>query len=522
MLNETKGQNILEFNYDAIGNIIKSTRTNGNETTQVGLTYDTENRLKSITKELLPLSNYTYNAVGNISSIQLGNGNYTNIEFNAAQQVTAFKNYTNSGQVLNEFVYTYDPNGNQISVITEKGTNSVEYDKLNQIIKENLSDGTIINYEYDKVGNRTKKQVTKNGNTSVSSYTYNQADQLIAFNSLTYQYDDNGNLINDGLREYVYDQENQLVEVKDLQGSSIAKYSYDHAGKRIKKITPTETINYFYDGDKVIYETDQNQNKKNEYIWDNNGRPVSLIKDGKTYYYHLNRHGDVTALTDSTGSNVAQYEYDSWGNIINKSGSLSDINPYRYAGYRFDPETNFYYLMSRYYNPELGRFISMDSFLGYDDEPLSLNLYSYTHNNPLNFTDQAGFARTHDGFGSGSGGYGGGGPVYSTPRVGGNSSAKVKKVPSKSSVIKAAKLPNQGKIRYIPPSNWSPSTPLPKKRGGYVDKFGNLWVKGPSRTKGQSFEWDVQLSKTGKAQLGHLSRDGSHLNVSLDGRITHK
>lgn len=98
----------------------------------------------------------------------------------------------------------------------------------------------------------------------------------------------------------------------------------------------------------------------------------------------------------------------------------------------------------------------------------------------------------------------------------------VKSIPSIKSVIKGAQLPNSGKIRYVPPSNWSPSQPLPKTNGGYIDKFGNVWIKGPSRTKGQSFEWDVQLSRTGKNQLGHLSRDGSHLNVSLDGKITHK
>lgn len=59
-------------------------------------------------------------------------------------------------------------------------------------------------------------------------------------------------------------------------------------------------------------------------------------------------------------------------------------------------------------------------------------------------------------------------------------------------------------------------------KGGYVDKWGNVWKSGSSKTKGQSFEWDVQLSKKGKAQLGEYSRYGKHLNVSLDGRITHK
>ena len=90
------------------------------------------------------------------------------------------------------------------------------------------------------------------------------------------------------------------------------------------------------------------------------------------------------------------------------------------------------------------------------------------------------------------------------------------------SILKNAELPVTGKIRYIPPETWSPSQPLPRINGGYIDKFGNIWTKGPTRTAGEAFEWDVQLSKTGKNKMGWLSRDGSHLNVSLKGRITHK
>uniref|UniRef100_UPI001EDC3333 polymorphic toxin type 17 domain-containing protein n=2 Tax=Buttiauxella TaxID=82976 RepID=UPI001EDC3333 len=89
--------------------------------------------------------------------------------------------------------------------------------------------------------------------------------------------------------------------------------------------------------------------------------------------------------------------------------------------------------------------------------------------------------------------------------------------------IKYVELPTSGKIRYVPPEDYSASQPLPRgPNNGYFDKFGNEWVKGPSRTAGQAFEWDVQLSRTGKAQLGWATRDGSHLNISLDGKITHK
>ncbi|MFC3198168.1 polymorphic toxin type 17 domain-containing protein [Parapedobacter deserti] len=92
---------------------------------------------------------------------------------------------------------------------------------------------------------------------------------------------------------------------------------------------------------------------------------------------------------------------------------------------------------------------------------------------------------------------------------------------SSRSLLRNARLPSRGKIRFVLRSSDAQAGKLLVKEGGYVDKFGNIWKKGPSRTAGQAFEWDVQLSKTGKSQLGHLSRDGKHLNVSLDGRITH-
>ncbi|XDT72080.1 polymorphic toxin type 17 domain-containing protein [Hahella sp. SMD15-11] len=89
--------------------------------------------------------------------------------------------------------------------------------------------------------------------------------------------------------------------------------------------------------------------------------------------------------------------------------------------------------------------------------------------------------------------------------------------------LKAAELPTTGKIRFVPRKGYDPANPLARgPNNGYLDRFGNEWTKGPSRTQGQTFEWDVQLSKTGKSKLGWVTRDGSHANVSLDGRITRK
>lgn len=72
---------------------------------------------------------------------------------------------------------------------------------------------------------------------------------------------------------------------------------------------------------------------------------------------------------------------------------MASVNPYRYAGYRYDESTGLYYLMARYYDAGVGRFITRDSFHGFVNDPLSLNQYSYTQNNPINYVDPKGHWR---------------------------------------------------------------------------------------------------------------------------------
>jgi len=178
----------------------------------------------------------------------------------------------------------------------------------------------------------------------------------------------------------IYDALDQLIEVQDQSGQRIQHYSYDEQGRRIQSIGQSGTTNFFYEGDEVIYETDGNNKTLREYT-----------KDGHTYYYHLNVHGDVVSITDQTGNEVAQYEYDAWGNILNQSGSIADENPYRYASYRYNKETGLFYLMTRNYIPQLCSFISLDPEQDMDlDNPLNRNGYSYGLNNPVAFVDDDG------------------------------------------------------------------------------------------------------------------------------------
>ncbi|WP_053243619.1 RHS repeat-associated core domain-containing protein [Clostridium sp. DMHC 10] len=119
--------------------------------------------------------------------------------------------------------------------------------------------------------------------------------------------------------------------------------------------------------------------------------------NGNNYYYIRNAQGDIIGLIDSTGTQVVSYTYDTWGKLISISGSLKDtvgvLNPYRYRGYRYDTETGFYYLQSRYYNPEWGRFINADDTDQLDDtneDLLDYNMFTYCNNNSVNKADNDG------------------------------------------------------------------------------------------------------------------------------------
>nr|WP_272509010.1 RHS repeat-associated core domain-containing protein [Clostridium ganghwense] len=115
------------------------------------------------------------------------------------------------------------------------------------------------------------------------------------------------------------------------------------------------------------------------------------------YYYIRNAQGDIIGLYDKNGEEVVKYSYDSWGKLISindtSNKDVGEKNPYRYRGYRYDSETGLYYLQSRYYNPEWGRFINADAIAGSVGELLSHNMFVYCSNNPIMYSDPSGFLR---------------------------------------------------------------------------------------------------------------------------------
>ena len=178
---------------------------------------------------------------------------------------------------------------------------------------------------------------------------------------------------------------------KDL----LVEYKYNDSGyrteKKITKNSQVTTTNYFLYGDKVLKET-RSDGVSIDYFYDVDGKATGFSYNNNVYLYLYNLQGDITKIVDEAGSVVVEYSYDAWGNIIDQTDNeLANINPYRYRGYRYDEETTLYYLNSRYYNPEIGRFINADGLVGPVGGILTHNMYAYAINNPVMMIDPSGY-----------------------------------------------------------------------------------------------------------------------------------
>ena len=177
-------------------------------------------------------------------------------------------------------------------------------------------------------------------------------------------------------------------------------HDYDSTGKCscgknqiAEEITSVEEVyTYIYNGDKL---TQMNVGNQVLYFtYDAAGQPVTVDYNGTVYYYVTNIQGDVVGLLDEDGVQVVSYVYDAWGNSLGITGDLAvtlgQKNPLRYRSYVYDSETSLYYLQSRYYDPEIGRFINADALTSTGQGLLGNNMFTYCMNKPVSLKDPSG------------------------------------------------------------------------------------------------------------------------------------
>ena len=276
-------------------------------------------------------------------------------------------------------------------------------------------------WQLDGLGNW--QSVWKNSATA-QTRTHSDFNEIVNNNGTTLTYDTNGNLTDDGTVTVEYDALNRVKEVKRKSNSeTLATYLYDASNRRMQKVvqngglpddeTLDGTTRFYYHGWRVLEERDGSGDIQRQFtygnyldeVWtidDRDGVTVANLNDSSSgtaadrHFAHSNTLYHVYGITDEDGDLVEGYQYDAYGNATvftdGNSNGIVDFdgtdntanwscvnNPYQYTSQRYDPETGWLYYKNRYYDTDLGRFISRDP-LKYAD---GLNLYEYVGNNPL-------------------------------------------------------------------------------------------------------------------------------------------
>ena len=306
--------------------------------------------------------------------------------------------YTRSGATTLNFDYTYDTLGNiKTYKAPSKTAITYTYDNQGQLTK--AAGAKTYTYTHDSVGNI----LTAFDGTDEHTYTYGDSDwhdKLMKFDGQSITYDASGNPTSyyNGTR-WTFGWSNGRNLTSATGGGKTISYTYDlQDGTRATKTVDGKLYTYIYAGGKLLRQIKGNNLDNPEqvldFLYDVNGRPYAMVvNETTTYHYITNLQGDVINVVNSSGTAVASYEYDPYGNpVVENETALGFTNPLRYRGYYWDAETEMYLCGSRYYDPEIGRFINADSvdLLGANGDFASLNLFAYCGNNPVSRADSNG------------------------------------------------------------------------------------------------------------------------------------
>ncbi|MGN1316456.1 MAG: RHS repeat domain-containing protein [Acutalibacteraceae bacterium] len=295
------------------------------------------------------------------------------------------------------------------SVPNLSGASQYVYDELGQLVRE-VAGSTTYEYAYDSKGNISSRKTYSNGTlTKTDTFTYGAdswEDRLTGYGNKTIAYDEIGNPTS-YLGATLTWRGRELAGYS--KGNKQISYSYDVDGMRYRKTVTenndvTAVYDYVYSDGKLILLTYTANGVSNtaRFIYDSLGDLRGFILNNTAAYIYLkNAQGDITAIVDENGQVLLTYSYTAWGKVTYSATSmeslalaatLSNVNPFTYRGYCYDYDIGMYYLQSRYYDPEICRFINADStdYLGATGTLLSYNLFAYCENDGVNYVDVKG------------------------------------------------------------------------------------------------------------------------------------
>ncbi len=382
----------LDYQYDNVGNRTQVQTTRGTAVTTTDYSYDGYHRLQTVT-DSSGVTSYTYDAVGNLDTVSYPNGLVADYDYNSINQLTTIttRDSTNGNAVVSSYSYGLKPSGRRESITEHTGrVTTYSYDDLYRLKTETITDAVngdySASYTYDFVGNRAYETV----DGVQTQYSYDNNDRLQSQGGTTYTYDDNGNTLTETLdgviTTYSYDGKNKLVSVD--KASVITDYSYNHNGIRTSKSEGATTTAFIVDENRDYAQVLEEIVSGNSVVKYSYGHDLlNQDRGGVVGYYHYDGLGSVRSLTDTAGATTDVYNYEAFGEVLSQTGTTE--NGYLFAGEQLDQETNQYYLRARYYDPSRG-FTQMDSWLGDDQNPITLNKYLYANADAVNHTDPSG------------------------------------------------------------------------------------------------------------------------------------
>ncbi|MEQ8426896.1 MAG: RHS repeat-associated core domain-containing protein [Gammaproteobacteria bacterium] len=346
-----------------------------------GVTTSTNNAFDSI------CSSMTYQPFGPLSGMTHGNSLLHTRTYDLDHRLTGLT--TTADSDYQGRLYSYD-NANNIIDITNTlnaaSSQFLQYDELNRLRDAAGTYGEI-NYDYDSIGNR----LTSVENTVVETYQYDSNShhllQTVSNELKDYAYDANGNTVSNGELDFSYGDNNRLQSV-NINGGAIAEYTYNGKGERVRKSAFGTTYYHYDQNGQLIAETDAAGMTLVEYIYVD-GQPTALIRNNEIYYIHNDHLGTPQLITDSFQNTVWQADYNPFGEVDITTELVS--NNIRFPGQYYDEETGLHYNYFRYYEPEMGRYITSDpiGLLG------GVNTYAYVGSNPINAIDPSGLIKVH-------------------------------------------------------------------------------------------------------------------------------
>jgi RHS repeat-associated protein len=382
LITKATPQGTLTYMYDRAGNVASMQSSNPHGVS-AAYTYDNLNRLATVVDNNLPTgqntTTYTYDPVSNLATATYPNG----------LQSTFVYDDLNRLRSLNGYQYQLGPTGNRTGATEPSGrTLTWSYDGIYRLTQEAISldphsnNGTV-NYGLDPVGNRLS-QSSSIPLIGSGTFTFDPDDRLS-----TETYDNNGNTIVSGARNFAYDFRNRLVNMN----SGAVRLIYDGDGNRVAKTTTSFTTRYLVDdlnptGYAQVVEELVGGAVQRSYTYGLQRLDQNQLINGTwtPSFYGYDGFGSVRQLTGTTGTVTDTYDYDAWGNTANTTGSTPNI--YLFRGEQYDPDLQLYYLRARYFNPLTGRFISRDPIRPRNqcDE----HRYLYACSDPVNRIDPSG------------------------------------------------------------------------------------------------------------------------------------